>query len=142
VIILDTNVIAEVVSSKADPKVLQFIDGFEESQVFTTSITFAELYYGVLSMPLGKRRAELNDKYGRLFDGPFLGKVLPFGLEAARIFAEISSKAHGLGNNLTTEDLQIAAIALHFGFPVASRNTKDFQHEDLHVINPWTDYAP
>jgi toxin FitB len=35
-------------------------------------------------------------------------------------------------------DLQIAATAMTNGFAVATRDVKDFQHEGLRVIDPWT----
>jgi hypothetical protein len=39
---------------------------------------------------------------------------------------------------MTTEDAQIAAIALSHNLPLATRNAKDFLHIDgLMLYNPW-----
>jgi predicted nucleic acid-binding protein len=43
-----------------------------------------------------------------------------------------------VGQAISTEDALIAAIALTHGYPLATRNTKDFLHiNGLTLYNPW-----
>jgi toxin FitB len=51
--------------------------------------------------------------------------------------------ARNRGQAISTEDAQLAAIALANGITVATRNTKDFENIDgLTLANPWQSSTP
>lgn len=138
-VILDTNVISELTRLNPEPRVLVWLDRLTADDVFITSISKAEIIFGLESMPAGKRRFELEEIYRRLFQTKFLGRVLPFDEDCAHGFARLAASAWKRGLKIGTADLQIAAIAYLHRFAVATRNTGDFDHEGIDVINPWTD---
>ena len=108
-------------------------------EVFVTSISKAEIIFGLECMAAGKRRFELEEVYRRLFQTRFLGRVLAFDVDCAHGFARFAASAQKRGLKMGTSDLQIAAIAAFHYFAVATHHIEDFNHEGLDVINPWTE---
>lgn len=140
-IILDTNVLSEVMKAAPSPQVSAWLEGRPPLQLFTTTITQAEILYGVELLPSGKRRAALELAIERIFERAFEGRILPFDSEAARAFARIAWLKRAAGRPGTEFDTQIAAIAFCHGAAVATRNTMDFDGCGIAVLNPWTDNA-
>jgi toxin FitB len=75
--------------------------------VFITTITEAEVLYGIELLPAGKRKSQLSAIIEKLFAEDFQGRILSFDEDSARAFA--------------------------------TRNTNDFEHCGIRVINPWTE---
>ena len=61
------------------------------SQLFTTTITQAEILYGLELMPKGKRRELMASAIEAMFEEDFGNRILPFDSDAARVFAQIAS---------------------------------------------------
>ena len=59
-IVLDTNVLSEIMRPRPSPAVLLWMAAQEPLSVFTTTITQAEILYGVEMLPPGKRRTALH----------------------------------------------------------------------------------
>jgi predicted nucleic acid-binding protein len=107
--------------------------------MFTTTITQAEILYGVALLPDGKRLDAMLEAARIMFDGVFAGRVLPFDGDAARAFAEIAASRRLAGRRISQFDAQIAAIARSRGADLATRNARDFVDCDLTVIDPWNE---
>ena len=139
-ILLDTNVLSEVVRAEPAPQVLAWMDGLHPTTVYVTSVTQAEMLLGVALLPAGKRRNALSSKVGTLFTTHFSQRCLPFDSSAASHYAQIVSQRQRIGRPISTEDAQIAAIAVSHGYQLATRNVSDFADiEKLHIFNPWDD---
>ena len=76
-IILDTNVVSEVVRPAPAPEVLRWFAVQPASGVFITTITQAEILYGLEVMPKGKRRTNLQFAIETIFGEDFADRVLP-----------------------------------------------------------------
>jgi predicted nucleic acid-binding protein len=139
VIVLDTNVLSEALKPLPSRVVLDWLAAQEPSAVFTTTITLAEVLYGLESLPRGKRRMLLLTAVEKMFAEEFEGRILPFDEDAARAFAGIVAARNGAGRPISQFDAMIAAIASSHRAAVATRNTADFQHCGINVINPWTE---
>ncbi|MGB9578078.1 MAG: PIN domain-containing protein, partial [Halothiobacillaceae bacterium] len=86
----------------------------------------------------GKRRAALALATQAMFDEDFAGRCLPFDERAALHYAAIVAQRTRAGRPISTEDAQIAAIALAHNLTLATRNVSDFEGIDgLAVVNPW-----
>ena len=108
------------------------------SAMYTSAITQAEILTGVALLPPGKRRDALASAAQQMFQQDFAGHCLAFEGGAAHHYALIVAARTRAGQPITTEDAQIAAIALAAGLPVVTRNNKDFTDiTGLTVINPW-----
>jgi predicted nucleic acid-binding protein len=137
VILLDTNVLSETLKPAPSDRVLSWLAAQDPSAVFTTAITKAEILYGVEALPLGKRRSRLAAAIGNMFAEEFQGQVLPFDGDAAHAFAKIVSTHYMAGRPIAQLDAMIAAIAQSHNAAVATRNTADFEHCGVPIVNPW-----
>ena len=95
------------------------------------------LLYGLELLPGGKRRRALQSAVEAMFEEDFAGRILPFDGDAARMFAKIAAARRALGRPITQFDAGVAAIARSRGAVVATRNTHDFEHCGVRVVNPW-----
>ena len=138
--ILDTNVLLEIMApSPADAPLVWIERRRAVDPVFITSITVAEILYGIEILPAGKRRARLNAEAEAMFAQDFAGQILFFDEQAARAFAQIASSRRKLGRPIAEFDAQIAAIAAAHGAALATRNTADFEGCGVQLVNPWMD---
>jgi hypothetical protein len=138
-IVLDTNVISEAMSSSPNPTVTRWLSDHPSSLLFTTTISLAEILYGIELLPHGKRRSGLLLVTENMFPKLFAERVLPFDEAAARVFAPIAVHRRSTGRPITLFDAQIAAIAKANGAALATRNTADFEQCGVGVVNPWVD---
>lgn len=145
-ILLDTNVLSELMRPQPSPAVLAWFDArqAEDAPLVTSSITQAEILLGIALLPAGRRRAQLADAAAGLFDEDFgPDACLPFdGLVAADYAALVAART-AQGRPISTEDAQIAAIALARGLALATRNGRDFGGIDsLALVDPWAGAGP
>jgi toxin FitB len=137
-IILDTNVISELMLAAPSPSVLHWFSHHRGSaELFTTTVTMAEIFYGVELLPKGKRRDKLRVEAEAVFTTDLAGHILSFDEQAARSFAEIAASRRAQGRPISELDAQIAAIARIRGSALATRNTTDFEGCGVRLINPW-----
>ena len=138
-IILDTNVVSEMLKTTAAPEVLRWVAVQPVSRLFTTTITQAEILYGLELMPKGRRRTNLQLAIETILQEDFADRILPFDGDAAHAFAQIASARRALGRPIAHPDAQIAAIARSRGVTLATRDSRDFEHCGIRLVNPWTD---
>jgi toxin FitB len=136
-VILDTNVISEVFRPSPAPQVLRWLAGQPADAVFTTSVNEAEIFHGIEWMPHGKRQTDLYNATEIYFQKYLSGKVLNFDGHAARIYAAITAQRARMGRPILDFDAQIAAIARAHKATLATRNTKDFEHCGIQLLDPW-----
>jgi hypothetical protein len=137
-IILDTNVISELLRPAPEPKVEHWLSTQDGHNVYLTSISEAELRFGLAIMGNGKRRAALVDAVDRILREDLAGRILPFDSDAAQSYAAIAATRRSAGRPIAQADCQIASIAHTRGATVATRNTPDFEGCEIDLINPWT----
>lgn len=137
--VLDTNVLSELIRPRPHAAVVAWVRGQPASSLFTTTITQAEMLYGVTIVPAGKRRDDLLAAVHALFEVDLAERVLPFDGDAASHYADIAAKRRALGRPISQLDAQIAAIARSRGSRVATRNAADFAECGIGVVDPWVD---
>jgi hypothetical protein len=136
VIVLDTNVLSEPLKTKPTPKVMEWLDNQSAETLFIAAVSRAELRFGVLKLPDGKRKNALAAQVDRVLD-LFKGRTLNFDAAAADKLAEIAAHCEKIGKRAVAPDAYIAACAAARGFAVATRNVGHFEHTGVRVINPW-----
>ena len=137
-IILDTNVVSELMRSQPDSGVLEWFAQRPAAVFYTTAITKGEILLGIAMLPAGKRRDGLAKAAEMMFSADFAGRCLPFDESCADHYAAVVAGRRRAGFTATTEDAQIASIALSCGFALATRNTRDFMYIDgVQLYNPW-----
>jgi predicted nucleic acid-binding protein len=105
--------------------------------VFITSVSVAEILYGIELLPQGKRRVALLAGAELMFGKVLAGRVLSFDEDAARAFPGIAASRRVQGRPIATLDAQIAAIAYSRDATLATRNTADFEGCNVRLVNPW-----
>lgn len=135
-ILLDTNVVSEVMRAEPRPAVLAWLDAQAAETLFLSSITLAEVLFGIEAMPAGRRRNTLAETFAGIC-AIFDQRILVFDAEAARRYAGLAAKARTTGKGFPVPDGYIAAIAAAKGFQVASRDAAPFRAAGVSVINPW-----
>lgn len=135
-IVLDTNVISEAMKPEPHPAVRAWLNDQAAETLYLSSVTLAELLFGIAALPPGKRRDGLTQILDGLL-GLFKDRVLPFDTDAARHYAALAVAARSAGQGFPTPDGYIAAIAASRGFMVASRDTAPYKAAGIKVINPW-----
>jgi len=136
VIVLDTNVLSEPLKSEPSVKVMDWLDNQNAETLFITSVSRAELRFGVLKLPDGRRKDALLAKIEQVLN-LFKDRTLDFDSTAADRLAEIAVDCERLGKRATAPDAYIAACAAARGFAVATRNVTHFEPTGVRVINPW-----
>lgn len=136
-IILDTNVVSEMLRPAPDNAVATWLSAADGASVYLTAVTEAELRYGALVMPAGRRRDALSAALDLILTEDFAGRVLPFDGAAAKTHAEIAAARRSTGRPISQFDCQIAAIARVAGATLATRNVKDFDGCGVDIVDPW-----
>ena len=136
-IVLDTNVVSEAMKPEPHPTVLAWLNNQAAETLYLSSVTLAELLFGIAALPTGKRKEMLSQALEGLM-GLFRDRVLPFNTDAAQRYAELAVLAKTSGRGFPTPDGYIAAITASRRYIVASRDTAPYEAVGVSVINPWT----
>lgn len=137
--ILDTNVVSELrkaAAGKADANVVKWASSVDASELFISVITILELEMGALQI-------ERKDKAKGEILRCWLEKcVIPEFAERTLLIdttvARRCARMH-VPDKQSERDALIAATALVHGMTVATRNTRDFIHTGVKLVNPWID---
>lgn len=135
-IILDTNIVSEIARVRPDTRVLNWLNDRPESDVFLTSITVAELLYGVALLAEGRRRTAVQSAVQSAL-AEFQDRILDFDAKAAELYADVVTARRRIGRPIATLDAQIAAIARARGATLATRNVRDFEGCGAGLVNPF-----
>jgi len=136
-IVLDTNVLSEAMRPRPSRQVLSWLEEQPASQLFTTAVTVAEIYYGIELLPKGKRRDSLLAAAEAVFAVDFRDRILAFDADAARIFSQIAARRRRSGRPISQSDAQIAAIVALHGATLATHNVADFENCGIRLFDPW-----
>lgn len=135
-IVLDSNVVSELMKPAPEPAVREWVRSRSGRELYTTTITLAEVGYGIERLPAGRRRDLLRSTAARLF-AQFDDQVLPFDTAAAAQYPLIVTRREHAGRPIDGFDAQIAAVCATHGATLATRNIKDFETTGITVFDPW-----
>jgi predicted nucleic acid-binding protein len=137
VIILDTNVLSEMTRAAPEPAVLHWMDSRPASELATTAVTAAELWYGVARLADGRRKSDLVTAIDGLLGDDLGGRIAAFDAGAAAHYGVLVAEREASGLAISVADAQIAAICLERQAVLATRNTRDFRSTGIELVNPW-----
>lgn len=137
--LLDTNILSELRRPRPEPKVIAFIAEQPLDMLFVSSVTLAEIRFGIERLDDVARRAELADWLSIKVRPMFEQRVLPVSEDVMlkwRLLVEEGRKAR---HTYSQPDLIVAATALHHGLTLVSRDTADYERARVPLLNPWLD---
>ena len=127
--ILDTNIVSEMTKPAPAAECVEWLAAHALDCCLTT-ITLAEMRFGVERLPEGKRRRALDRKYDFIRQD-FREWIYDFDEAAATEFGRYAAEYEAAKGTKALDqadirDLQIGAISRVLGFTVVTRNTKHF----------------
>lgn len=134
--LLDTNIISNVVKPAPSQALLEWMAVRDDTELFISSLTVAEINRGILQMPAGKRRTALAAWFAG-DEGPqalFTGRIVAFDVPAALIWSRLMADGKARGRPRSAFDMMIAAVAEANGCVVVTGNERDF--EGIEILNP------
>jgi toxin FitB len=140
--LLDTNVLSELRRPRAEPKVVVFVSSQPLDLLYVSTVTFAEIRFGIEAVGDAGRRAELNEWLTHRLRPMFEQRVLAITEDILLKWRLLVEDGRKRGHTFSQPDLIIAATALHHGLTIVSRNTRDYERAHVPVYNPWADPIP
>ncbi len=130
--------VSEPLKPKPDTAALRWLDRQSPATLYLITISQAELLAGVLALPAGKQRTELQRVISDELLSLFSDRILAFSERSAEAYARVVTAANAVGNPIDFADAAIAAIAAEHNFILATRNARDFKGTSVKLVNPWS----
>ncbi len=137
-ILVDTNVFSELQKTQPDPRVVEWLH-FNKDVTLLSTVVIAKIRLGIQITSGERKRRILEGWLERLIADHAGERTLPFDTASALKYGDIMARLHLNGQHAGIHDGHIAAQALVHGHQIATRNAKDFRHDDVIVIDPWED---
>ena len=135
--LLDTNCISELVRTKPEPRVMDWMRAADESLLYLSVLTLGEIRKGAAILPQSKRRTYLESWLELDLQVRFSGRILDIDKAVSDRWGWLSAEAQRQGRPLSAIDGLLAATAIHHNLTIVSRNVSDFTHTHALVLNPW-----
>jgi predicted nucleic acid-binding protein len=133
----DTNILSELRRRKPEPRVTAFVSYLPLDQIFVSTVTLAEIRFGIELVSDPARRAELNDWLALKVRPMFEGRVLQVTEEIMLKWRLLVEEGRKTGHTFSQPDLLIAATAIHHGLTVITRDRSEYDKAGAAVVNPW-----
>ena len=140
--LLDTNILSELRRPKPERKVLAFVAARPLELLYVSTVTLAEIRFGIELLPDVARRSELNDWLAHKVRPMFEQRVLAITEDIMFKWRLLVEEGRKVGHTFSQPDLIIAATGQHHGLTIVSRDTTDYVKAQATVFNPWTDKLP
>jgi predicted nucleic acid-binding protein len=139
--LLDTNVLSELRRPKPARRVVAFIEAQSLEALYVSSVTFAEIRFGIELVADAARRGALQDWLTHTV-GPMFGqRVLAVTEDVMFRWRLVVEEGRKVGHTFSQPDLIIAATALQHGLTVVSRDRSEYARAGAPVLNPWNETA-
>jgi hypothetical protein len=135
--LLDTNVLSELRRPRPAEKVVAFVASQPLESLNVSSVTLAEIRFGIELVTDTGRRAELNDWLTHKIRPLFARRVLPVSEDIMFKWRLLVEEGRKNGHTYSQPDLIIAATAVEHGLTVVSRDTADYERARVAVLDPW-----
>lgn len=135
--LLDTNILSELRRRKPEPKVLAFIGAQPLDSLFISTVTLAEIRFGIELVAEAGRRAELNEWLAHKVRPMFEQRILPITEDIMFKWRILVEEGRKTGHTFSQPDLILAATALEHGLTLVSRDTREYEKARVAVLNPW-----
>ena len=131
--LVDANVLSEATKAVPSEAAVDWLRRHEHV-VAVNAVVLGELEFGILLLPSGRRRKRLESWFSNVVE------ILPFldmDRETARVWAALLARLRKKGRAMPLKDSLIAASALQHGLAVATRNSGDFAHCGVKLVDPF-----
>ncbi len=127
--LIDTDIY--IYLTKAHLPILKKIHEVGDENIYFSSITIAELYFGVFN---SRKQAENLERLRKNLDKL---QILDFNKQSAQIFGQLKAELKRKGTPITDMDLAIASIAIRHHYTLVTHNTRHFQKVPHLILEDW-----
>jgi toxin FitB len=131
--LVDANVLSEPTKPSPEQKVVDWLDA-NEGRMVVDPIVIGELLTGILALPAGRKRTQLQRWFGSLEQTV---QCLPWDAAVGRRWAILVVELQKKGRVLPVLDSMMAATALEHDLTVATRNVRHFRNAGVRVLDPF-----
>ncbi|MGH7885372.1 MAG: type II toxin-antitoxin system VapC family toxin [Thermodesulfobacteriota bacterium] len=133
-ILLDTCILSELRRQDCDKKLIEFINGIPDENIFISVISTGEITKGISLLDEGKKKKELQSWINSL-EKFYEDRILSIDLETTQIWGEITAHAQKNGITIPALDGIIASTARRYGLHLLTRNIPDFEHTGVMLVD-------
>jgi predicted nucleic acid-binding protein len=135
--LLDTNIISELRKEKCHPAVKAWADRQSPTSFYLSTITMAEIRFGIEKTEDEAFRQELNQWLDQVLRPWFGDRLLGVDEDVILQWRWLVEKGRKQNYTFSQPDLFIAAIAVVHDLCVVTRNVGDFEKSGVPVFNPF-----
>jgi predicted nucleic acid-binding protein len=135
--LLDTNVLSEIRRPRADRKVLAFVAEQPLDLLYVSTVTLAEIRFGIELVKDATRRNDLTTWLTHKVRPLFTQRVLDVTEDVLFTWRLLVDEGRKSGHTFSQPDSFIAATALLHGLTVVTRDTREYKYAGVPVVDPW-----
>lgn len=135
--LLDTCVVSEFTRARPEKRVIDWLNGQDQEQLYLSVVTLGEVQRGIHLLAPSNRRTVLEAWLSGELVTQFADRTLPLEGDTFLAWGTLVARLQQTGHLMGVFDSLIAATALHGQMTVVTRNVSDFQYAQVNVLNPW-----
>lgn len=135
--LLDTMVLSEARKSRADERVVAWLETTAEDDLAISVLTLGEIERGVARLVDAAGRDRLRTWLEHDLRPRFGARLLDVDGDVATTWGRISGEASRLGRSVPAIDGLLVATALQHGLTLVTRNTAHTEGLGAEVLDPW-----
>src|ERR1035437_3047382 len=135
--LLDTNVLSELRRRRPEPRIVAFVADRPLESLYISSVTLAEIRFGIEVVAEPNRRAELSGWLAHKVRPMFENRILPVTEGIMFRWRLLVEEGRKTGHTFSQPDLIIAATAIHHRLTIVTRDRSDYDKARVPVMNPW-----
>ena len=136
--LLDTDIVSELRKRRPDRRVKAWADAQPAHLLFLSSVTLAEIRYGIALQTDLSFRSELEHWLENHLRPWFADRILPIDEDVILEWRNMVARGKAKGMTFSQPDLFIAATARLHSLTVCTRNSGAFVETGAPVFNPWS----
>jgi predicted nucleic acid-binding protein len=135
--LLDTCVLSEFTKPKPEKRVMAWLSEQDLEALCVSAVTIGEIQRGISLLPSSNRRTTLEAWLNEQWVNQFSGRVLSLDTDTFLTWGGLMARLRQEGRTMGVFDSLIAATALQHRLTIVTRNTRDFQHAQTSLFDPW-----
>jgi toxin FitB len=136
--LLDTCVVSEIQRPRPDEGVREWLDGIDGADLFLSVVTLGEIAQGIEKVRAkDEGKAHALERWLTQLRVRFAQRLIPIDDVIADQWGRLNGRSLASGQQRPLSDHLLAATALVRGMVLVTRNTRDFTHTPVVLLNPW-----
>jgi predicted nucleic acid-binding protein len=132
-------VISELVKTKPNLSVVEWIRSQDEESLFLSVITIGEIQKGISQLPDSrKKKQHLQNWLNNELQERFKDRILEITIGTARVWGQVLGACEKKGVTLPAVDSLVASQGIFHKMTIVTRNVSDMEPSGVQLFNPWS----